>query len=604
MSKRDEKSIMELYSSIYKNVYTTLKEQNDIEEDNQETVDADLFKEVDRRLSRARIMIRKNKEAQLYYRLLIQLKTLLTYDVPTMAVDAEGNLYINPKFAVEELTPDQVTSILAHEVGHILLRSFPRKKGRDHRGWNVATDYIINKNLLMDGFDLPQNCLRPKQDANGRWIIEKYNNVDITDWSAEKVYSYIEKFKQENKENKEKVEEDEKTSEEFDTPIYDEPDTNEEEGENNGEENEQKEGDGKGESGEKEEEGDGNGEGEGKGNGEGEGEETSEGDSEGNGEGEGEGEGKGNGKGEGEETDKEGEGKGKGKSKKPRKPRILKTPDNDPRYEKDEQTPGVKKETPEEKEQKIKDKIQRAYDQTIRDNPGSEEAGSGSSSKGTGALFDKKLIKTKTNWKAILRSFIDGAEKTVGTWDAPKRQYWTNLGIYSKSEKKVKNTINIAVAIDTSASISTKEIHVFLSEVASLFNMAASKKIFIELSVLFWMDSVYQAKFYDNKKEKISDLESKLKAIPIRNDGGTTISSVRQYIDANKNSNKQLANIKGIIFLTDGYISDVSNPSIPQLPSSKVLFMITPGGVPDDSQYMKTLQRYGKVIDFDADAYK
>jgi|LakMenEpi03Aug12_release.lakeMendotaPanAssembly.Ray.scaffolds.fasta_scaffold68032_9 predicted metal-dependent peptidase len=226
---RDDNNILEAYTSVlnsrYKK-YRFLKEQKEIEYD---SIDEELFKELDLRLSRARFYLQK--EHPFYWRILTNLKTVMTYEVPTMAVDDLGNIYINPKFAVNVLDQDGVTAVLVHEAGHVVGLTFFRKKSRDHYLWNVATDYIINRDLLEDGFKLPDypnfKALLPIKSGD-RWIIPKYDNVDITDFTAEKMYSFLKKWQEKEPD---KVEEDIEDSENFDQPIdpdQPEPETGEE----------------------------------------------------------------------------------------------------------------------------------------------------------------------------------------------------------------------------------------------------------------------------------------------------------------------------------------------------------------------------------------
>lgn len=214
---KDDNNILEAYSSIlnkrYKK-YIFLREQKEIEYD---TIDEELFKELDLRLSRARFALQKDHP--LYWRILSNLKTVMTYEVPTMAVDDLGNIYINPNFAVKVLDQDGVTAVLVHEAGHVVGLSFFRKGSRNHHLWNVATDYIINRDLLEDGFKLPDypnfKALLPVLN-NDRWIIPKYDNVDITDFTAEKMYAFLKKWQEKDPET---VEDDIEDSEKFDQPI-------------------------------------------------------------------------------------------------------------------------------------------------------------------------------------------------------------------------------------------------------------------------------------------------------------------------------------------------------------------------------------------------
>lgn len=78
----------------------------------------------------------------------ILLKKTLTVDntIPTLAVDARGNIYYNEKF-VESLTVPQLVWGLCHEIGHVIGQHALRRKHRDHRKWNYAGDAWINDML-------------------------------------------------------------------------------------------------------------------------------------------------------------------------------------------------------------------------------------------------------------------------------------------------------------------------------------------------------------------------------------------------------------------------------------------------------------------------
>lgn len=76
--------------------------------------------------------------------------------IPTMAVDARGNIYLAPGF-VEKLTVNQLIFGLAHECMHYMLLHPARKGHRKHRPWVWACDAVIN-DVLRDakvGEDIP-----------------------------------------------------------------------------------------------------------------------------------------------------------------------------------------------------------------------------------------------------------------------------------------------------------------------------------------------------------------------------------------------------------------------------------------------------------------
>jgi len=227
---KEENAIFEAYLSIRNKNVSFLKEAKVIQYD---SIDEELFKQVDLKLARSRFALQK--DFPFYWRVLGTLKTVLTWDVPTMAVDKLNNIYINPTFAVETLDQDGVTAVLVHECGHIVGLTFFRKGSRDHLRWNVATDYIINRDLLDDGFKLPDSdlfrALLPVKNKNDRWIIPKYDEVDITDWTAERMYQFIKKWEETSPQE---VKEDIEDSEKFDEPFN--PDDFEDEEEEDDEE--------------------------------------------------------------------------------------------------------------------------------------------------------------------------------------------------------------------------------------------------------------------------------------------------------------------------------------------------------------------------------
>ncbi|NBO98699.1 MAG: VWA domain-containing protein [Proteobacteria bacterium] len=572
---KDMNQIFERYLSVIEKNRIQQKPKRLIKEQkekNAPTIDDETFKELDLRLARSRYVLQKT--FPFYWRILNTLKTVMTYDVPTMAVDAIGNIYINPKFATQNLDQDGVTAVLVHECGHVVGLSFFRKGSRNHQLWNVATDYIINRDLSEDGFKLPDSddfrALLPRKGVDGRWRIEKYGNVDITDFTAEKMYAFIENWQ---KKDPDKVEDDIEASEKFDQPIDPTGEEEEQEGEGEGQEGEgdsEGEGEGEGESGDKEGKGKGKGKGD-KGEGEGEGEGKGKGKGSGSGESEQEGEGSGGGGGKPEEQ-KETEAK-----KKPKKPTPIQAPNNDERYEPNE---ADSKKDLEQQEKDLTDIIQKAYDQTLRENPGSASRGTGAGS-GTGGLIKKEILKTKTDWKSLLRNFVGGLPTMEQNWRRPSSRYWVGASTYMPSEKLVKDKLDLIVAIDTSGSISSNQIHTFLNEVASI---VSSRKT-VKLKVLFWMDDVYTETNIDSKTMSLDKIKAELGKMKIRNDGGTYLSCVKQYLDS-----KQIKKIEGLIYFTDGHVEE--NPSIPKVEQNRILYLITPGGRTD------ILEKYaGRVVE-------
>ena len=94
----------------------------------------------------------------------ILLKKQLTVDntLPTLAVDARGNIYYNEKF-IDGLTVPQITWALCHEIGHVIGQHAVRRKSRDPKRWNYAGDAWIN-DMLNDcgvGESIPNTVNMP-----------------------------------------------------------------------------------------------------------------------------------------------------------------------------------------------------------------------------------------------------------------------------------------------------------------------------------------------------------------------------------------------------------------------------------------------------------
>ena len=72
---------------------------------------------------------------------------IYTDKVPTAAMAATGQMYINPEFAAP-LSVRKLMFLLAHEALHYMLCHGLRRKHRDPKAWNVAADKVINDTLI------------------------------------------------------------------------------------------------------------------------------------------------------------------------------------------------------------------------------------------------------------------------------------------------------------------------------------------------------------------------------------------------------------------------------------------------------------------------
>ena len=106
--------------------------------------------------------------------LALKLRMIETKSIPTAATDGKAIFY-NPDFIAKQ-DKNQLQGLLVHEIMHCVLQHQLRRQERDQEKWNKACDYVINSNLIKQGFILPGNGC----------IDDKY--IDMT---AEHVYSIL-----------------------------------------------------------------------------------------------------------------------------------------------------------------------------------------------------------------------------------------------------------------------------------------------------------------------------------------------------------------------------------------------------------------------------
>ena len=101
---------------------------------------------------------------------------------PTAATDGL-HLFYNREF-ISPLTSDELDFLIAHEVMHCVYDHMERREGRQPQIWNMATDYVINGQLVREGLGkMPKEGLHdPKYyDKNSDEIYTdlKKNQVEI-----------------------------------------------------------------------------------------------------------------------------------------------------------------------------------------------------------------------------------------------------------------------------------------------------------------------------------------------------------------------------------------------------------------------------------------
>jgi predicted metal-dependent peptidase len=78
--------------------------------------------------------------------ILLRKQLIEDQSIPTLAVNARGDIYYNPQF-VDTLSVPQIVWGLCHEIGHVIGQHATRRRHRDPKKWNYAGDAWINDML-------------------------------------------------------------------------------------------------------------------------------------------------------------------------------------------------------------------------------------------------------------------------------------------------------------------------------------------------------------------------------------------------------------------------------------------------------------------------
>lgn len=117
--------------------------------------------EVEDAISDAKIDIIKLRATTFLASLACSLETIITEDIPTAATNGKYIKY-NPYFFMS-LPRKQRAFLLAHETLHVAYYHMTRRGSRSPKKWNFAGDYIINLDLVDQGFEMiPGGLLDPK----------------------------------------------------------------------------------------------------------------------------------------------------------------------------------------------------------------------------------------------------------------------------------------------------------------------------------------------------------------------------------------------------------------------------------------------------------
>jgi predicted metal-dependent peptidase len=147
----------------------------------------------------------------------------------------------------------------------------------------------------------------------------------------------------------------------------------------------------------------------------------------------------------------------------------------------------------------------------------------------------EELTEPKMNWRELLRMQIESTIKSDYTWMKASRKGWHVDAIMPGM--KTAETIDIAIAIDTSGSISSEQARDFLSEIRGIMETFDNYRIHV-----FTFDTeVYNPQQYNS--DTLEDIED----YDIQGGGGTAFEAIFDYLKGEDLEPKRL------LVFTDGY---------------------------------------------------
>lgn len=193
-----------------------------------------------------------------------------------------------------------------------------------------------------------------------------------------------------------------------------------------------------------------------------------------------------------------------------------------------------------------KKQLQRDLDSALRQ--GALLAGK-SGSGGARGLDD--LLQPQVDWCEQLREFVQTvcAGNDYSTWRRPNRRY-VGMSYYLPSGVS-ESMDELVVAVDTSGSIGQRELTLFLSELASVCDVAKPSR----LRVLYWDTEICAEEVYE--QDVLAEVAKSTKP---KGGGGTDVTCVVKHLQAHD------IKAQAVLVLTDGYLgSDWGKWDVPTL---------------------------------------
>lgn len=134
----------------------------------------------DKALSKAKIALTAKSDTAFFTHIVFSLKHLFDSKIPTAQTNGLVIKY-NPKFFMS-LTDEERVFLVCHEAMHVAYLHVPRSTNFDKKRYNIASDHLINLQLLERGFQMPKGGHADKQYA-GKSAEEIYYLLPIQEQS-------------------------------------------------------------------------------------------------------------------------------------------------------------------------------------------------------------------------------------------------------------------------------------------------------------------------------------------------------------------------------------------------------------------------------------
>ena len=124
--------------------------------------------------------------------LLLKLELNLDYNTLTAYTDGKG-IYLSPSF-INNLTIEETSIVLLHELMHVILKHVKRMKSKDNESFNVASDIVVNSNIMYSLNIKDELILNSKAKNNKDKIKLMHltpNNKEGYLYTAEEVYMML-----------------------------------------------------------------------------------------------------------------------------------------------------------------------------------------------------------------------------------------------------------------------------------------------------------------------------------------------------------------------------------------------------------------------------